>query len=330
MSVATNTNLTIEDIKKWKRVDVPEYLRSKQDEYDLDDEDIKIIERNKVAGKVFLNLTEEKLIALPYNLMGGPAGAIALLIKILYNEEQNMWNRDYNEWPDLKNFSAHFYDIGKEQIHFTYKREIDSLRTLFPKDHPAQLKLTIMEDQLKLRACWRGASSNTDRPVRSNLADFRFGILSGGDNIRKATKVTTKQKMTEKKKEIAKNSVIMNGYYRINDHYNQYHKAHTLLLKRGLSADDERTGTKKVKPNTEADRTLEKLSFVLCTNIYQKWIRCLENVRKEANLAYNITEIINVQQLQEELVSFRVPLKRVVGLIKYNSSQPQNNRPNSK
>ncbi|CAJ0651436.1 288_t:CDS:2 [Entrophospora sp. SA101] len=76
--------------------------------------------------------------------------------------------------------------------------------------------------------------------------------------------------------------------------------------------------------------TLEKLSFVLCTNIYQKWIRCLENVRKEANLAYNITEIINVQQLQEELVSFRVPLKRVVGLIKYNSSQPQNNRPNSK
>ncbi|CAJ0835838.1 11299_t:CDS:2 [Entrophospora sp. SA101] len=107
-------------------------------------------ERNKVAGKVFLNLTEEKLIALPYNLMGGPAGAIALLIKILYNEEQNMWNRDYNEWPDLKNFSAHFYDIGKEQIHFTYKREIDSLRTLFPKDHPAQLKLTIMEDQLKL------------------------------------------------------------------------------------------------------------------------------------------------------------------------------------
>jgi len=46
----------------------------------------------------------------------------------------------------------------------------------------------------------------------------------------------------------------MNGYYRINDHYNQYHKAHTLLLKRDLSADDERTGTKKVKPSTEADR----------------------------------------------------------------------------
>ncbi len=62
----------------------------------------------------------------------------------------DMWNRDYNEWPDLENFSAHLCDIGKEQIHFTYKREIDSLRTLFPKDHPAQLKLTIMEDQLKV------------------------------------------------------------------------------------------------------------------------------------------------------------------------------------
>ena len=62
----------------------------------------------------------------------------------------DIWNRDYNEWSDLKDFSAHLHDFNKEPIHFTYKKEIDSLRTLFPKDHPAQLKLTIMEDQLKV------------------------------------------------------------------------------------------------------------------------------------------------------------------------------------
>ena len=47
------------------------------------------------------------------------------------------------------------------------------------------------------------------------------------------------------------NSVIMNGYYRINDHYDQYHQAHTQLLKRDLLADDKRTGTKKVKQSTD-------------------------------------------------------------------------------
>ncbi|CAG8624797.1 4605_t:CDS:2 [Diversispora eburnea] len=79
----STTNPLAESVKKWKRADVLKYLKSKQEEMDLDDEDISIIEKNKVAGRVFISLTEDKLIASPYNLLGGPAGAIALLIKEL-------------------------------------------------------------------------------------------------------------------------------------------------------------------------------------------------------------------------------------------------------
>ncbi|CAG8620638.1 9098_t:CDS:2 [Ambispora gerdemannii] len=82
------TNPSAEVAKRWKRSDVLKYLKSKQDEMDLDDEDIKIIEKNKVAGQVFISLTEDKLLAPPYNLLGGPAGTIALLIKALNGEVQ--------------------------------------------------------------------------------------------------------------------------------------------------------------------------------------------------------------------------------------------------
>ena len=39
------------------------------------------------------------------------------------------------------------------------------------------------------------------------------------------------------------------------------------------------------------------------------WVWCLENFWKEANLTYNITEITDIQQLQEELILFFVGLK---------------------
>ncbi len=77
------SDLSVDVVKKWKRADVLKYLKFKQNDLDLDDEDIMIIEKNKVAGQVFITLTEEKLLAPPYNLLGGPAGAIALLIKAL-------------------------------------------------------------------------------------------------------------------------------------------------------------------------------------------------------------------------------------------------------
>ena len=87
-SQITMSDLSVDVVKKWKRADVLKYLKFKQNDLDLDDEDIMIIEKNKVAGQVFITLTEEKLLAPSYNLLGGPAEAIALLIKALNGKVQ--------------------------------------------------------------------------------------------------------------------------------------------------------------------------------------------------------------------------------------------------
>ncbi|PKY43578.1 hypothetical protein RhiirA4_121346 [Rhizophagus irregularis] len=78
---ASSTTPSVEEIKKWKRADVMNFLREKQEDLDLDDEDIEIIRKNKVAGQAFLLLTEENLIQ--DGLPRGPAKSIAYLIETL-------------------------------------------------------------------------------------------------------------------------------------------------------------------------------------------------------------------------------------------------------
>ncbi|CAG8850541.1 14600_t:CDS:2, partial [Racocetra persica] len=56
-------------------------------ELDIEDQDIKIIENNRVNGKAFLALTEEKLLKHPYNMDGGPAYEITQLIETLKSEK---------------------------------------------------------------------------------------------------------------------------------------------------------------------------------------------------------------------------------------------------
>ncbi|CAG8596662.1 13362_t:CDS:2 [Ambispora leptoticha] len=139
-----------------------------------------------------------------------------------------LWNKPYDDWPSLCEFSEYLRDVKKARIHHSFKMEIRALQKLFKSDHPAQLRLIHLEGQLK--------NQQKSRKIhRGN-----------------ATKVSTKQKLTEKRLEIAKNLVITNGYHRINDHYNHYHDASAKLLKRDLLVDDERTDTKKMKKSTEA------------------------------------------------------------------------------
>src|SRR5437763_16663731 len=81
----TSTTPSIEEIKKWKRVDVINFFREKKEELDLDDEDIEIIRKNKVAGQAFLRLNEAKLMQVGLPL--GPAESIAYLIETLKGGE---------------------------------------------------------------------------------------------------------------------------------------------------------------------------------------------------------------------------------------------------
>ena len=57
-------------------------LEANKEEYDLDDEDIDIIRKNRVPGLIFLKLTEAEL-ATSYKLPLGPAARIEKLIKEL-------------------------------------------------------------------------------------------------------------------------------------------------------------------------------------------------------------------------------------------------------
>ncbi|CAG8514016.1 3423_t:CDS:2 [Ambispora gerdemannii] len=115
---------TNEVVKKWKRADVPEYLKSKQDEMDLDDEDIKLI-----------SLSEEKLLVPPYNLLGS-AGAIALLIKALNGEVQGkmheLWDCHYTNGQ-----ASMSINVSKDRVDHSFKKEIEVLRKLFADEHPA-------------------------------------------------------------------------------------------------------------------------------------------------------------------------------------------------
>jgi hypothetical protein len=64
----------------------------------------------------------------------------------------DIWNRSYSEWPNLYEFSDlhEVYNIcRKDRVHSSFKLEIGALRKLFAKEHPAQLRLTEMEEQLK-------------------------------------------------------------------------------------------------------------------------------------------------------------------------------------
>ncbi|RIB24295.1 hypothetical protein C2G38_2032003 [Gigaspora rosea] len=74
---------SVEDVQKWKRADVINFLQKNKDKLDLDDKHIKVIENEEVAGD-FLELDAEKLIK--YGLKGGPAERIAKLVRDIKGE----------------------------------------------------------------------------------------------------------------------------------------------------------------------------------------------------------------------------------------------------
>ena len=59
--------------RKWNREHVKLFFEANQEEYDLEDDDIELIYKNKVRGRHFPQLTEEQLSSHPYNISGGAA-----------------------------------------------------------------------------------------------------------------------------------------------------------------------------------------------------------------------------------------------------------------
>ncbi|CAG8840382.1 39131_t:CDS:2, partial [Gigaspora margarita] len=117
----------------------------------------------------------------------------------------DFWNRPYIEWS-LNEFSEHlrkFYNINeKSLIHNSFKKDGEVLKKLFSKEHPVQLRFLELENQLKSQQIKR----------KKKKAKRRKFI---GKSIR--------CELLKEKIEIAKDSEIINGYNRINEHYDDFH-----------------------------------------------------------------------------------------------------------
>src|ERR1044072_4576178 len=78
-TVAGNETVSFADeIKKYKTKELIDFLR-KEEDLELEPEDYDIIEKERINGRAFLNITEEKLRS--YGMKGGPASNIAVFAK---------------------------------------------------------------------------------------------------------------------------------------------------------------------------------------------------------------------------------------------------------
>src|SRR4051794_35390584 len=68
-------------VENWDTETLINFL--KEQNLRLDDDDLGILRKQKVDGQAFLELTEEKLLASPYNFPGGPAIKLAKEIKAI-------------------------------------------------------------------------------------------------------------------------------------------------------------------------------------------------------------------------------------------------------
>src|SRR6266540_307668 len=80
-STTENETVTLADkVKKYKTDALIEFLQ-KEENLELEEEDLEIIHKQRVNSRDFLKLTEEKLFCHPYNLPGGPASRLADFVK---------------------------------------------------------------------------------------------------------------------------------------------------------------------------------------------------------------------------------------------------------
>src|SRR5438045_5269944 len=111
-TVAGNETVSLADeIKKYDTTKLVDLLRGEKD-LGLDDDDLEIIRKEKVNGRAFLNITEEKLRS--YGMPGGPASNIAVFAK----ECKDKKLRSFSSYKTKKDLSEvlHKYGIDSNDI----------------------------------------------------------------------------------------------------------------------------------------------------------------------------------------------------------------------
>jgi hypothetical protein len=103
-----NAPTLAEVVRKYKTSELIDFLRNEED-LELDDEDCEIIRNQKVNGRAFLRLTEEKLRS--YGMKGGPATVLAEFAKELSKRKL----RSFSSYRSLKEVLKK-YDIEDNRI----------------------------------------------------------------------------------------------------------------------------------------------------------------------------------------------------------------------
>src|SRR2546429_5084236 len=101
-----NAPTLAEVVRKYKTSELINFLR-KEEDLELDDDDLEIIRKQKVTGRDFLKITEEKLIRHPYNLPGGPASRLADFAKELSKRKLKSFS-SYKTKKDLTEVLAKY------------------------------------------------------------------------------------------------------------------------------------------------------------------------------------------------------------------------------
>ncbi|RHZ79669.1 hypothetical protein Glove_142g26 [Diversispora epigaea] len=135
-----------------------------------------------------------------------------------------IWNCHYSKWPSLNEFSNYL-----QEVHNIVEK--------------AQIRLLEMDNQLKFR-------QNEQKTKRASC--------------QKLIKRSTRRESLKERIDIAKGSVILGGYNRINEHYDDFHNASSLLVKRNLIIDDSLEPDHKKTKKISQDSDHEKLEINRC------------------------------------------------------------------
>jgi hypothetical protein len=84
--MSSTFNPSLEVINEYNTEQLINFLQEKN--LNLTKDDFAIFYKQKVSGRAFLYLTEQKLLNFPYNFLGGPALEIANLIEQLNNQSR--------------------------------------------------------------------------------------------------------------------------------------------------------------------------------------------------------------------------------------------------
>ena len=79
-------------VENWDTETLIDFLKG------LDDDDFSILRKKKITGQDFLDMTEERLLAFPYNFPGGPAMRLAKEAKVLKEKPK----RAFSSYRSLK------------------------------------------------------------------------------------------------------------------------------------------------------------------------------------------------------------------------------------